>query len=77
MLWYHLGLTGKSHTMMGAIGTEQEGITPRMVDAIFESIQMAPSNLEFTVCCKLQATIFHSPLITDSRNPLGLALISF
>ena len=35
--------------MMGAIGTEERGITPRMVETIFEAISSAPPNLEFTV----------------------------
>jgi kinesin family protein 5 len=42
--------SGKTHTMMGDIESEEmKGLTPRMVEIIFETIMDAPSNLEFTV----------------------------
>ncbi len=44
--------SGKSHTMMGQLGhgPEPMGVTPRMVDALFQGIADAPAHVEFTVC---------------------------
>ena len=43
--------SGKSHTMMGQLGQgpEHMGITPRMVESVFQYIQDAPEHIEFTV----------------------------
>ncbi|KAI7865229.1 kinesin heavy chain [Mucor mucedo] len=43
--------SGKTFTMMGSSIDDQEnkGIIPRIIEQIFESIQMAPVNMEFTV----------------------------
>lgn len=39
--------SGKTFTMMGS--REEPGITPRVVDAIFRSIEEAPDTMEFTI----------------------------
>ncbi|KAI7903290.1 kinesin heavy chain [Cokeromyces recurvatus] len=43
--------SGKTFTMMGSSidDIENKGIIPRIVEQIFKSIQMAPTNMEFTV----------------------------
>jgi kinesin family protein 5 len=43
--------SGKTFTMMGSNidDNENKGIIPRIIEQIFESIQMAPANMEFTV----------------------------
>ncbi|CAO3589512.1 unnamed protein product [Absidia cylindrospora] len=43
--------SGKTYTMMGSDieDTENKGIIPRIVEQIFESIMVAPANMEFTV----------------------------
>ncbi|OBZ83544.1 Kinesin heavy chain [Choanephora cucurbitarum] len=43
--------SGKTFTMMGSSidDPENKGIIPRIIEQIFESIQMAPANMEFTV----------------------------
>ncbi|KAI9468504.1 MAG: kinesin heavy chain [Benjaminiella poitrasii] len=43
--------SGKTFTMMGSSidDLENKGIIPRIVEQIFKSIQMAPTNMEFTV----------------------------
>jgi kinesin family protein 5 len=41
---------GKTHTMMGVTeSNELKGLTPRIVDQIFNTIQNASVDLEFTV----------------------------
>ncbi|KAI8983999.1 kinesin heavy chain [Mycotypha africana] len=42
---------GKTYTMMGSSidDTEHKGIIPRIIEQIFASIQMCPTNMEFTV----------------------------
>jgi kinesin family protein 5 len=39
--------SGKTFTMMGS--REEPGVTPRVVDAIFRSIEEAPDTMEFTI----------------------------
>lgn len=41
--------SGKTHTMMGQLGTDEEGIIPRLVANIFDGIQDANERTEFTV----------------------------
>lgn len=41
--------TGKTHTMMGEVKTPQKGIIPRLVESIFNGIEEAPLDIEFTV----------------------------
>lgn len=43
--------SGKTFTMMGSSidDAENKGIIPRIIEQIFESIQLAPTSMEFTV----------------------------
>jgi kinesin family protein 5 len=56
--------------MMGALGSEkEEGIIPRMVGSLFDSIQNAPSNLEFTV--RVSYVEIYLEKLRDLLNPVN------
>lgn len=44
-----MDVTGKTFTMMGVPGNE--GIIPRLANSIFEQIEQADEQVEFTVTC--------------------------
>ncbi|KAJ3194326.1 hypothetical protein HK101_002995 [Irineochytrium annulatum] len=60
--------SGKTHTMMGDMeNPDMKGLTPRLVESIFQTIYKAPSNLEFTV--KVSYMEIYMEKIRDLLNP--------
>ncbi|KAI9316138.1 P-loop containing nucleoside triphosphate hydrolase protein [Zopfochytrium polystomum] len=60
--------SGKTHTMMGDMESEEvKGLTPRLVESIFDTIFKAPPNLEFTV--KVSYMEIYMEKIKDLLNP--------
>ncbi|KAJ3092491.1 hypothetical protein HK102_006685 [Quaeritorhiza haematococci] len=60
--------SGKTHTMMGDMESDDmKGLTPRLVEKIFETIYCAPSTLEFTV--KVSYMEIYMEKIRDLLNP--------
>ncbi|EGF83199.1 hypothetical protein BATDEDRAFT_18361 [Batrachochytrium dendrobatidis JAM81] len=60
--------SGKTHTMMGDMeSSEFKGLTPRIVEHIFDTILNSPSNLEFTV--KVSFMEIYMEKIRDLLNP--------
>ena len=56
--------------MMGALGSaHEEGITPRMVTSLFESIHAAPANVEFTV--RVSYVEIYLEKLRDLLNPVN------
>ena len=41
--------TGKTWSMMGVIGTPNKGVIPRFLECIFDGIESADVNIEFSV----------------------------
>ncbi|KAI9324638.1 P-loop containing nucleoside triphosphate hydrolase protein [Zopfochytrium polystomum] len=60
--------SGKTHTMMGDMESDEvKGLTPRLVESIFDTIFKAPPNLEFTV--KVSYMEIYMEKIKDLLNP--------
>ncbi|KAG0172689.1 hypothetical protein DFQ28_009667 [Apophysomyces sp. BC1034] len=61
--------SGKTFTMMGSSidDVENKGIIPRIVEQIFESIMVAPPNMEFTV--KVSYMEIYMEKVRDLLNP--------
>ncbi|KAJ1554576.1 hypothetical protein HK096_002904, partial [Nowakowskiella sp. JEL0078] len=62
--------SGKTYTMMGDMESEEmKGLTPRLVECIFNTIYAAPSHLEFTV--KVSYMEIYMEKIRDLLNPMN------
>ncbi|KAJ3224587.1 hypothetical protein HK099_008196 [Clydaea vesicula] len=62
--------SGKTHTMMGDMeNPEMQGLTPRLVQTIFDTILKAPDTLEFTV--KVSFMEIYMEKVKDLLNPVN------
>jgi kinesin family protein 5 len=61
--------SGKTHTMSGPSidDPQQKGVIPRMVNTIFEKIEAAESDIEFTV--KISMIEIYNEKVKDLLNP--------
>lgn len=60
--------SGKTHTMTGDVNdVEMQGIIPRMVRTIFNRIETASENIEFTV--KISMSEIYNERIKDLMDP--------
>ena len=66
--------SGKTHTMLGPSidDNEQKGIIPRMVEGIFNRIETAPEDIEFTV--KVSMIEIYNEKIRDLLDPKKIDL---